>query len=117
MAGIKIKIDPVDKILLKRNLNQNGQAQKFFSSEVRRMSDPYVPFLKGPLKNTARVYPNRIEYIQPYARKNYYENKGYGTQGTSKGGLRGKQWVPRMWIDKGKTIVRSVAKFAGGVAK
>ena len=60
MAGIKIKIDPVDKILLKRNLNQNGQAQKFFSSEVRRMSDPYVPFQKGPLKNTARVYPNRI---------------------------------------------------------
>ena len=47
MAGIKIKIDPVDKILLKRNLNQNGQAQKFFSSEVRRMSDPYVPFQKG----------------------------------------------------------------------
>ena len=44
MAGIKIKIDPVDKILLKRNPNQNGQAQKFFSSEVRRMSDPYVPF-------------------------------------------------------------------------
>ena len=47
MAGIKIKIDPVDKILLKRNLNQNGQAQKFFSSEVRRMSDPYVPFQKA----------------------------------------------------------------------
>ena len=47
MAGIKIKIDPVDKILLKRNLNQNGQAQKLFSSEVRRMSDPYVPFQKG----------------------------------------------------------------------
>ena len=22
------------------------------------MSDPYVPFQKGPLKNTARVYPN-----------------------------------------------------------
>ena len=69
MAGIKIKIDPVDKILLKRKLNQNGQAQKFFSSEVRRMADPYVPFQKGPLKNTARVYPNRIEYIQPYAKK------------------------------------------------
>jgi hypothetical protein len=31
--------------------------------------------------------------------------------------LRGKQWIPRMWIDKGKTIVKSVAKFAGGVAK
>lgn len=57
---LKLKIDPVDKILLKRNLNQNGQAQKFFSSEVRRMSDPYVPFQKGSLKNTARVYQTAL---------------------------------------------------------
>ncbi len=64
MAGIKIKIDPVDKILLKRSLNQNGQAQKFFSSEVRRMSDPYVPFQKGQLEKYSqsvsesyRIYP------------------------------------------------------------
>ncbi len=117
MAGIKIKIDPVDKIPLKRNLNQNGQAQKFFSSEVRRMSDPYVPFFKRTFENTARVYPNRIEYIQPYARKTTMKTKGMAHRGTNKGGLRGKQWVPRMWIDRGKTIVKSVAKFAGGVAK
>lgn len=63
------------------------------------------------------VYSNCIEYIQPYARKNFYENKGYGTQGTNKGSLRLKQWVSPMWIDKGRTIVKSVAKFTGGVAK
>lgn len=117
MARVKLNLDSEQKILLKRNLNKNGKAQKFFTSEVRRMADPYVPFQQGPLKNTARVETNRIIYTQPYAKKMYYENKGYGTQGTSRGGLRGKQWIPRMWANKGKKIVDSVAGFVGGKRK
>ena len=38
-ANIKLKIDPADKILLKRNLNRNGKGQQFFTHEVRRLSD------------------------------------------------------------------------------
>ncbi len=117
MAHIKIKLDSSDKILLKRSLNRNGKAQQFFTSEVKRFSEPYVPFRNGPLKNTARVFPNRIEYIQPYAKSNYYGNKGKGTQGAENGGLRGKYWDKRMMADRGKELVRSVAKFAGGKAK
>ncbi len=117
MARVRLNLDSEQKILLKRNLNKNGKAQKFFTSEVRRMADAYVPFQQGILKNTARVETNRIIYTAPYAKKMYYENKGYGNQGTSKGGLRGKQWIPRMWVDKGKNIVDSVAGFAGGKRK
>ncbi len=117
MASVKVNIDPADKILLKRNLNKNGKAQKFFSTEVQRVADPYVPFKQGILKNTVRVETNRIIYTPPYAKKIYYENKGYGTQGTAKGGLRGKQWIPRMWADKGKDIVKSVAEYVGGKSK
>lgn len=117
MANVKINIDSSDKILLKRLLNRNGKAQQFFTSEIKRISDPYVPFRKGHLKNTARVFINRIEYIQPYAKSNYNSNKGSGTQGTSGGGLRGKQWTRRAWADHGKLIVKSVAKYVGGVAK
>ena len=51
---IRLDIDPADKILLKRSLNKNGNGQRFFTHEVRRLSDPYVPFLTGVLKNTAR---------------------------------------------------------------
>ena len=47
-------------------------------------------------------------------KKQYYENKGYGNQGTSRGGLRGKQWIPRMWSDKGRDVVKSVANYVGG---
>lgn len=108
-ASIKIKIDPADRILLKRSLNKNGTAQKFFTHEVRRMSDPYVPMQSGTMKNTAVEQTNRIIYPQPYARRQYWENKGNG--------LRGKQWDKRMWATRGPDIVRSVANFAGGKAK
>ena len=59
-TNIKLKIDPADKILLKRNLNRNGKGQQFFTHEVRRLSDPYVPFLSGTLKNTAQELTSRI---------------------------------------------------------
>ena len=64
---ITLHMDTADKILLKRNLNRNGKAQKFFTHEVRRLSDPYVPFRNGPLKNTAAEQVNKITYGQPYA--------------------------------------------------
>lgn len=103
---ININMDPVQTILLRRNLNKNGNGQKFFTHEVRRNADPYVPMDTGALKNTATETANSITYIQPYARRQWYENKGKG--------LRGKQWIPRMWADKGTQIVNSVAKYCGG---
>ena len=108
-TNIKLKIDPADKILLKRNLNRNGKGQQFFTHEVRRLSDPYVPFLNGTLKNTAQELTNRIEYVQPYARRQYYENRGNG--------LRGSHWTERMWADRGKEIIQSVAAYCGGKTK
>lgn len=106
MAKAVLKMDPTQKILLKRSLNKNGKGQKFLTSEIRRMSDPYVPLLHGPLKNTAVVETNRIIYIQPYAAVNWYKNKGKGK--------RGKQWVLRMWADRGDDIIKTVAAYCGG---
>lgn len=108
-TNIKLKIDPADKILLKRNLDRNGKGQQFFTNEVRRLSDPYVPFLSGTLKNTAQELTSRIEYVQPYARRQYYENRGNG--------LRGSHWTERMWADRGKEIIQSVAAYCGGKTK
>lgn len=109
MAKIRLQMNSVDRILLKRNLNQNGKGQKFFTHEVRQLSDPYVPLLTGVLKNTATEETSRIIYNTPYARRQYYENKGTG--------LRGAHWTERMWADRGKEIVRSVADYCGGIAK
>lgn len=39
---------------------------------LAKMCDPYVPFLEGPLSQTVEVYPDKVKYIQPYARYQYY---------------------------------------------
>lgn len=113
-TNIKLQIDPADKILLKRSLNKNGAGQKFFTHEVRRLSQPYVPHLTGIMEKTAVEKTNCIEYVQPYARRQYYENSG---KNRSKATMAGKEWDKRMWADRGKEIVQSVADFCGGKAK
>lgn len=103
---VTLKMDAAEKILLKRSLGKNGKAQQFLTHEIRRLSDPYVPMQTGTLKNTAQESKSKITYGQPYARRQWYENRGNG--------LRGKQWCLRMWANRGKEIVRSVANFVGG---
>ncbi len=115
MAKIRLDIDPVDKILLKRNLNKNGAGQKFFTHEVRRLSTPYVPRLSGNLSmDSVTETASSIIYDTPYARRRYYENKG---KNRSKHARAGSHWTERMWADRGKEIVQSVAKYCGGKAK
>lgn len=114
---VTINLDPTEKILLKRKLSKNGQAQLFFTNEIARLSEPYVPFQGGDLKNKKTISKNKITYNMPYARRQYFENAGYGKEGNSKGGLRGKLWVKRCWADNGKNICKSVAQFVGGRAE
>lgn len=109
MAKIRLQIDPVDRILLKRNLNRNGKAQQFFTHEVRRLQTPYVPFLTGFLaEESVTETATAITHNAPYARKQYYENPGTG--------LRGPYWTERMWADRGKEIVKATAAYCGGKA-
>lgn len=115
---IKIKLNTTEEILKARQLEKGGQAQRFMTSEVRRLSDQYVPFDAGILKNTAVVDVDKITYIQPYAKYQYY--------GVSKNGKdlnyqhspqRGKEWDKRMVADRGRELTESVAKFIGGKVK
>lgn len=108
-ARIRLQIDAADRILLKRKLNQNGEGQRFFTHEVRRLSDGYVPMLTGRLKTDATEEVNKITYHAPYARRQYYEHKGKG--------IRGPEWDKRMWNDRGKEIVQATARYCGGKAR
>lgn len=117
-TNVKIKMDDIGKILLKRSLNKDGKAQEKFTKEIAKYSDNYVPFKTGRLKNMMiEIQTSKIIYKAPYAKKQYYSNKGMGKQGVSLGGLRGKYWDKRMWSDKGNDIIKSVAQFVGGRAK
>ena len=115
---VRIQMDNTQKILLKRSLNKDGQAQEFFTKECAKFMNNYVPFKTGRLKDMmVQIETSKVIYNAPYSRKQYYTNKGLGKQGTSLGGLRGKQWDRRMWNNRGDEIVKSVAQFVGGRTK
>lgn len=114
--GVKFEINNDQKILLKRYLNKNGEAQIRFSKLCAKEMNNYVPFLSGRLKDwSVQVNKNNVTYNALYARRQYYENTGRGVKNTS--GLRGKLWDRRMWVDKGDGIVKSISEFVGGRAK
>lgn len=115
MANVRIEMNSTQKILLKRYLNKNGEAQVKFSKECAKAMNNYIPFYTGRLKDMMVVIqPTKIIYNAPYARKQYYTNKGLGKQGNSAGGLRGKYWDKRMWQNNSDTIVKRIAEFCGG---
>lgn len=117
-TNVTVKMDDTGRILLRRYLNKDGQAQEKFTKEVAKWSNNYVPFKTGRLKDMMiEIQTSKIIYSAPYAKKQYYTNKGNGKQGNSLGGLRGKMWDKRMWNDRGNDIVKSIAQFVGGRAK
>ena len=56
-----------------------GKAQEYVDSECLRYMDPLTPFLTGYLKKSGTlgtvIGSGRIEYLAPYARRQYYEHK------------------------------------------
>ena len=112
---VRIEINSTDNILAKRKLGENGEAQEFFTKECAKAMNPYVPFKSGTLKDLdMKINKDNIVYYAPYARKQYFTNKGNGKGGVNHGGLRGKLWEKRMWADNGETIVEKVCSLVGG---
>lgn len=74
MFDIRIDMDEVNQILINHGLQDGGPVQQFFTNELMRLSDPYVPFRSGPLKNSVHPSPqwDSIIYNTPYARYHWY---------------------------------------------
>ena len=74
MFEVQIDLDGADQIIANHGLQPGGPVQKFFTSELMRLSDPYVPFRSGPLKNSAHASPewDAIIYNTPYARYHWF---------------------------------------------
>lgn len=89
-----------------------AKAQEFIDSECLRYMNPLTPRRTGYLIKSATlgtvIGSGVIEYLSPYARRQYYEHKG-GCEGQ-----RGKQWFERMKAQKKDVIREGAAKFAAG---
>lgn len=113
---VNITLKPALEILRKRGLDTGGRVQRYFGETIARFSDPYVPFRRGPLKNTVQVLKNGAEnyYPQPYASRQWNSKR---KPGSATGPLRGPKWAFRMWAARGGEIKRGAASIAGGKAE
>ena len=110
-AKVSVKLDAASKILQKRGLGPGGRCQKLLAEEVARLSEPYIPQKTGNLADSVRVEADAVSYTAPYAAEAYYAKDG------GRSPVQGPYWTQRMWLDRGREIVRTVAKEAGGAAK
>ena len=132
--GVKVKVSiDAAQIMRKRGLSDN-KVRKHLASEVKRLSDPYVPMDQGNLKNQAVIASDgsTLTYNQPYAHyqyhgkvmgPNYMDKEGEWHSGkapkhytgddlTYHGApMRGPHWDKRMMADKRKELETSVEKF------
>lgn len=115
--NVTLRIAPGNELLARRGLQKGGRVQKYIDSEVLRCCDPYVPMQSGKLKESGTtstvVGSGMVHYNTPYARKNYYDNKGMGKQGLNRGGKRGRWWFERMKTDHLPGILKGVKRIAG----
>ncbi len=93
-----------------------AKVQYAFSQRVSDLTDKYVPFDTGTLKNSVNQASDfkggLLVYNTPYARKQYYlHEQGAGLHGDNR--LRGSYWGQRAIADHKDELV----KFAHNTAK
>lgn len=114
-------IKPTVQLLRERGIEKGGKVQKFIDSEVIRCMDSFVPFCSGTLKDSAIlgtvIGSGRVKYTAPYARRNYYENAGWGDEGIQRGGRRGRKWFERMKPIYLNKILNGAVKLSGALRR
>lgn len=135
ITTVKIDMKKADDIIESCGLQPSGMIQKMLTNEIARISDPYVPFDTGMLKNqvTISIDGTWFQYNSPYARyhwfgklmvdpitkKGAFFKEGYGhwsrpdTQKIltetpmkySGSPMRGPKWAKRAWDDNQEQIL------------
>ena len=86
------------------------RAQVFVDSECLRKMNPLTPRLTGAMIKSGSLGTalgtGQINYLTPYARRQYYENKGQGQ--------RGRLWFERMKSQNAKQILKEANQIAAG---
>ena len=74
MFDVKVNYIGADAVIKKYGFGPNGATQRFFTSEVMRLSDNYVPRRNNILKNSAQMTNDGtgIIYKGPYARYHWF---------------------------------------------
>lgn len=86
------------------------RAQVFVDSKCLDLIQPLTPRLTGAMIKSGTLGTalgtGQINYLTPYARRQYYENKGQGQ--------RGRLWFERMKSQNAKQIMKEANQIAAG---
>lgn len=87
-----------------------SRAQKFVDSEVLRYCSPLVPFQTGMLDRSGKlgtvIGSGLVQYIAPYAAKQYY----YTAESRPYDASRGAKWFERMKVAHKSDILNGAKK-------
>lgn len=93
-----------------RRNEQFSRAQKFVDSEVLRYCSALVPFQTGMLDKSGKlgtvIGSGKVQYIAPYAAKQYYDTATSRPYDSN----RGAKWFERMKVAHKKDISRGLKK-------
>lgn len=99
-----------DPAFAARQTEQFSKKQKFVDSEVLRRCSPLVPFDTGMLEKSGKlgtvIGSGEVDYIAPYAAKQYYdtaESRSYDPN-------RGSQWFERMKASEKEEILEGAKR-------
>lgn len=99
-----------DATFVPRTNQKFSRMQQFVDSEVLRRCSPRVPFRTGMLEKSGQlgttIGSGVVEYIAPYARRQYYdtaESRAYDPN-------RGAHWFERMKVAEKKEILEGAKK-------
>lgn len=94
-----------------RKRRQFSEAQMYVDSECLRLMNPLTPMRTGAMIKSATngtvIGSGEIRYLSPYARRQYYENKG----GSPKHPQGGKLWFLRMKAQHRDAILKGAARY------
>lgn len=102
---IKYSLEQVDKdkIIKQYGIQKDGNTRLYASNRAFLRMQKYVPFDTGALSLTATIKPGSVTYEQPYAHRQYVNNKGNG--------IRGKYWDKKMWSAEGNLLTQEVQAY------
>ena len=99
----------------KRWQRKYSAAQKFMDSEVLRLCEPLTPLRTGMLVKSGTLGTDMgsglVEWIAPYAKKQYYSARPAGAE---TGPERGPYWFARMKEKHQQYLIEGARRMAGG---
>lgn len=109
MLTVKVSFDMTDAIIKRKGIENFGPVHNRINNIILSYCEPYIPKRSGALIASGKSGVGSVSWSVPYAKKQYYENKGRG--------LRGRLWFDRMWASRKGEIMAEVNRSEGIYSK